>query len=168
MIFDQYSRYKACSDLIRQAGFNPGNSVLDIGSGPECLFGQFMEDAVMAYVDPLIPDGTKPDKISGNIFSDKLDGKQFDCVSAVDVLEHIPPEKRRAFLDRLSSLGRNILILGFPNAESPDALEADRVPARTFQIRSPVSRRNAGAVTTERVALPNCWAWTYAMATRAP
>ena len=55
MIFDQYSRYKACADILRQAGFQKGNCVLDIGSGPECLLGQFMPHAAMTYVDPLIP-----------------------------------------------------------------------------------------------------------------
>ncbi|MBF0293400.1 MAG: hypothetical protein HQK86_14720, partial [Nitrospinae bacterium] len=52
MIFDQYSRYKACSDLLRQAGFASGDTLLDVGSGPECLFGQFMQDAEITYVDP--------------------------------------------------------------------------------------------------------------------
>ena len=126
MIFDQYSRYKACSDLLRQAGFTPGNSVLDIGSGPECLFGQFMPDTKMTYVDPLIPSGSGQGYIAGNIFASELDGQTFDCVSAVDVLEHVPPEYRQAFLERMSSLGKNALILGFPTSDSSVALETDK------------------------------------------
>ena len=57
MIFDQYSRYKACSDLLRQAGVEAGSLVLDIGSGPECLFGRFLPDMTVSFVDPLIPSG---------------------------------------------------------------------------------------------------------------
>ncbi len=126
IIFDQYSRYKACSDLLRQAGFTSGNTVLDIGSGPECLFGQFMPDATMNYVDPLIPSGSGQGHITGNIFASELDAQTFDCVSAIDVLEHVPSERRQAFLRRMSSLCNNTLILGFPTSDSSDALETDK------------------------------------------
>lgn len=126
LIFDQYSRYKACSDLLCQTDFVAGNSVLDIGSGPECLFGQFMPDAAMTYVDPLIPDGFGPGHITGNVFASELDGQSFDCVSAVDVLEHVPSEHRQAFLERMASLGKNTLILGFPTSDSSDALATDK------------------------------------------
>ena len=126
MIFDQYSRYKACSDLLKQAGFTPGNTVLDIGSGPECLFGQFMPDAAMTYVDPLIPGGSGQGHITGNVFASELDGRSFDCVTAVDVLEHVPPEQRQVFLERMSSLSKNALVLGFPSSDSSDALETDK------------------------------------------
>lgn len=126
MIFDQYSRYKACSDLLRRTGFIEGNSVLDIGSGPECLFGQFMPDATMSYVDPLITEGSGQGRISGTVFAKELDGRVFDGVSAVDVLEHVPPEHRQSFLKRMSSLGKNTLILGFPTLDSSDALETDK------------------------------------------
>lgn len=126
MIFDQYSRYKACSDLLRQTNFVAGNSVLDIGSGPECLFGQFMPDATVNYVDPLIPIGSGQGRITGNVFAGELDGQSFDCVSAVDVLEHVPPEHRQAFIQRFASLGKNTLILGFPCSDSSDAYATDR------------------------------------------
>ena len=126
MIFDQYSRYKACSDLLHQTGFVEGNSVLDIGSGPECLFGQFMPDARMSYVDPLIPIGSGQGRITGDVFGSELDGQTFDCVSAVDSFEHVHPEQRQAFIQRLSSLGKNTLILGFPTSDSSDALATDK------------------------------------------
>lgn len=126
IIFDQYSRYKACSDLLRQTGFSSGNSILDIGSGPECLFGQFMPEATMNYVDPLIPVGSGQGRITGNVFSKELEEQTFDCVSAVDVLEHVPPEYRHGFLERMSSLGKNTLILGFPTSDSSVAFETDK------------------------------------------
>ena len=126
MIFDQYSRYKACSDLLRQTNFAAGSSLLDIGSGPECLFGQFIPGATVNYVDPLIPTNSGHGKITGDVFSTELDGQTFDCVSAVDMFEHVPPEKRQVFLERMSELGKDTLILGFPTSDSSDAMETDR------------------------------------------
>mgnify|MGYP002401000057 CR=1 FL=1 len=126
MIFDQYSRYKACSDLLRQAGVKAGSTILDIGSGPECLFNQFLSDMTASFVDPLIPQGSGARRITGNAFAEELNGRTFDCVTAVDVLEHVPPGHRRSFVERVSSLGKNFLVLGFPTSDSSDAHETDR------------------------------------------
>jgi O-antigen biosynthesis protein len=126
MIFDQYSRYKACSDLLRQAGVKAGSTILDIGSGPECLFSQFLSDMTTSFIDPLIPQGSGARRITGDVFAEELNGRTFDCVTAVDVLEHVPPEHRCSFVERVSSLGKNILVLGFPTSDSSDAHETDR------------------------------------------
>jgi GT2 family glycosyltransferase/glycosyltransferase involved in cell wall biosynthesis len=126
MIFDQYSRYKACSYLLRQAGIKAGSTILDIGSGPECLFGRFLPDMAASFVDPLIPPGSGAQRITGNVYVEELEGRTFDCVTAVDVLEHVPPEHRHSFLERVSSLGRNILVLGFPTSDSSDGYETDQ------------------------------------------
>lgn len=125
VIFDQYSRYKACADFLYQAGLVAGDTVLDVGSGPECLFGQFVPNASMTYIDPLIS-AISADRITGNIFSSQLDGRSFDCVTAVDVFEHVSPREREAFLYRLSALGRRTLILGFPTSDSSDAMATDK------------------------------------------
>ncbi len=126
MIFDQYSRYKACAYLLRQAGAEAGNTVLDIGSGPECLFSEFVPDMKTCFVDPLIPPGSGEQRITGTVFTDELEGRVFDCVTAVDVFEHIPAEKRVAFLERISSLSMESLVLGFPTSDSSDAHDTDR------------------------------------------
>jgi hypothetical protein len=133
MLFDQYSRYRACADLLRDAGFGQSRSVLDIGSGSECLFGQFLPDAEMSYVDPLISISADRNKVKGDVFSTDLDGRQFDYVTAVDVLEHVPAEYRQVFLWRLSSLGRLALVLAFPAADTPEASELDEELNRRYR-----------------------------------
>nr|NJM00998.1 glycosyltransferase [Desulfobacula sp.] len=133
IIFDISSRYKACSDLLCQTDFVAGNSILDVGSGLECLLGQFMPEATTTYIDPLIPSGSGQDRLAGDIFSHELDGQAFDCVSAVDVLEHVPAEHRQAFIERASALAKSTLILGFPTSDASDAQVTDQLMNKQYQ-----------------------------------
>ena len=125
MIFDQYSRYKCCADLLDHYGFDKQHSVLDAGSGPLCLFEQFFPDADWTFVDPLIKNPTKSNRIEGTIFSHELDDKKFFAVTCVDVYEHIPEEERPAFLDRIQDLSEEFIILGFPASDLPGSKSAD-------------------------------------------
>jgi len=125
MIFDQYSRYLACARLLRDAGLKSGSTVLDVGSGPECLLGGFIGEADVTYVDPLLAGNESPNKVAGNVFTEALNGKKFDFVCAVDVLEHVPPQYRDAFLARLMDLAGTTVLLGFPPEEGGHALDTD-------------------------------------------
>lgn len=125
MIFDQYSRYLACARFLRDAGLKPGSTVLDVGSGPECLLGGFIQEADVTYVDPLLAGNDGPNKVSGDVFADRLNGRKFDFVCAVDVLEHVPPQYRDAFLARLMDLAGTTVLLGFPPEEGGHALDTD-------------------------------------------
>ncbi len=125
MLFDQYSRYQACADLLKLAEVADENTVLDIGSGPECLFKRFIPGSPMYFVDPLIPAGTEPACLANDVFSPTLDGRQFDYVTSVDVFEHIPPAQRDPFIDRLASLCGRGLVIGFPCNDATDAVQVD-------------------------------------------
>lgn len=133
MLFDQFSRYQACADLLTLAGIEEGDSLLDIGSGPECLFKQFIAGPRMYFVDPLIAAGTEPSCLANDVFSPVLDDRQFDYVTSVDVFEHIAPEQREAFIERLSSLGKRALIIGFPCRDASDASRTDDHIERVYR-----------------------------------
>lgn len=133
MLFDQYSRYKACSDLI--GSFSERGSILDVGAGPECLLGEFLYGYPITYVDPLIadPHGGDGEYISGNIDAPDLAGRKFDFVTCVDVLEHIPATERSAFVEKLAGFAKNGLVLGFPTSDDGTALAVDRAVATAFE-----------------------------------
>jgi len=126
LMFDQYSRYRACADLLKTVGINSKNSILDVGSGPECQLGNFLPEADITYVDPLILVDSKVKAIRGDVFARELDNRQFDIVIAIDVLEHIPAMHRKAFIDRLISLATKSIVLAFPSSDSNVAEEVDK------------------------------------------
>lgn len=132
MIFDQYSRYRACAEVLRHAGYKVGSQILEVGSGPECLFGRFVNEQDVTYIDPLIPSESDGKYICGDVFSKKIDGKKFAFVTCVDVYEHVPPAYRNAFLAKLIDLSSDVVILAFPSAENPSAIETDQLLDQKF------------------------------------
>ena len=128
ILFDQHSRLKACSELLAAVA-NPGETVLDVGCGPECLLGRFIPQLRITYVDPLIKDlpFRSAHQIVGTLDSPELEGKKFDHIVAIDVLEHIPPELRPGFIRKLTAFARKNVLLAFPSADQTDASKVDEV-----------------------------------------
>ena len=125
MLFDQYSRYNGLKEILKILNFDKETTLLDIGSGPECLMGSVVESANITFLDPLITNEENEHFIKGNIFSDKLNNRKFDFVTAIDVLEHIPFSIRTSFIERLSELAENCIILAFPTSENRASTQID-------------------------------------------
>ena len=127
MIFDQYSRYQACARLLGAAGYRRGKRVLDVGSGPEALFGRFLREEDVTYLDPLIAPGATGRHVNGDVFSADLGRRRFSYVTAVDVFEHVPADRRDAFLGRIMELADEGFVLGFPSSDNPPSAETDQL-----------------------------------------
>ena len=126
MIFDQYSRYHACGRLLYLAGYRRGKRVLDVGCGPEALFGRFLREGDVTYVDPLIPEGSGARHLTGDVFSPGLAKRRFSYVTAIDVFEHVPVDARRAFLERLTEMADEGVVLAFPSSDNPSSVDVDQ------------------------------------------
>jgi hypothetical protein len=133
MTFDQKSRYRACSDIIERIS-SEGN-ILDVGSGPECMLGQFLPERLITYVDPLLKiiEGDSTYQIPGNVFDHRLDNKNYDYVSCIDTLEHIPMAERCDFIKRISSLAERGIVLGFPCSDDDVAFRSDKTISSAFR-----------------------------------
>jgi O-antigen biosynthesis protein len=133
IIFDQYSRYRACSEIIESV--SSGGTILDVGSGPQCLLERFLPDRAIFFADPLIPALHKEDntRVTGDVFDSKLDGRKFDYVCSVDTLEHIPANARDDFVLRMSNLADKGLILGFPCSDDVTAFQVDSAVDETYR-----------------------------------
>lgn len=128
ILFDQYSRYRACAELLLRLGATASSRILDVGSGSACLLSDFLPDFDISYVDPLI--NALPTKKSNQYgyqideVADKLG--LFDYVVAIDVLEHVPPQFRDGFTSTLVSLATKAIVLAFPYEDEPSPAGVDR------------------------------------------
>ena len=125
IIFDQYSRYRSCADIL-QKFVKENETILDVGSGTECLLGHFLPKLNITYLDPLF--STLPNiknTIVGDIFTLELPQKKYDHIICIDTFEHIPQTLRKKFLDKLYELSEKSVILSGPCSDAGDALETD-------------------------------------------
>lgn len=102
-----YERYVRLMGIARAvgAGFGGSYTLLDVGGEDEAL-QRFVPGAVYAAFDGLI----------GRDRGTDLPSASYDAVVAADVLEHVPPADRRAFLAELVRVARRRVVFSFPCA----------------------------------------------------
>ncbi|MBU2500249.1 class I SAM-dependent methyltransferase [bacterium] len=104
-----YERYVRLMGIARQVAPEPGPSlgVLDIG-GEDAALRDFLPGAAYETFDGLIT------RAQGTGLPDR----SYDVVVAADVLEHVLPADRAAFLQELVRLARRRVVFSFPCAEA--------------------------------------------------
>lgn len=111
--FDLYGRYAIIRDIINN---NRKNSekfrVLDVG-GRGNLLNRFLPNDDVFYLDPLM-DSDDKNFIKDDGCAMSLEDESFDWVTSADVFEHIPNEKREAFLSENIRVARLGTILAAP------------------------------------------------------
>jgi hypothetical protein len=127
--------------------------LLDVGSGPNRLVEAFLPEWIEAsradvttFGDPSIvqipPEGPLP-------FPDDA----FDLVVALDVLEHVPADRRAGVLEECQRVAGRALIVGGP-VSSPDVAAAERAFAEFAQAVS--ARELEFLAEHARFGLPKC------------
>jgi len=100
--FDVFSRHKTAASFVSEKD----GRVLDVGGGVNGLNRFIKNQIVVANLN------------AGDVIADgrnlPFDNNQFDVVTSIDVLEHIPKEDRQKFIDELLRVARKKVILSAP------------------------------------------------------
>jgi SAM-dependent methyltransferase len=99
--FDVFERHKVVAGKIK-----PGETILDVGGGIDAL-GKFVKNKIIVA-----------NLKSGDILLDgsrlPLENNSFDVVTSIDVIEHIPREKRKEFVKELLRVAKRRVIISAP------------------------------------------------------
>lgn len=110
--FDQYQRYNNAAQIINNTRTNSNETfrILEVGANEHQNLERFLPNDDIQYLDiHLSPELlNNPKYILGDATKMSFDNGAFDIIVALDVFEHIPPERRTIFIDelyRVSSMG---------------------------------------------------------------
>lgn len=128
LLFDQYQRYKNVADVINS--LRKGDErfkVLEVGANEHRNLEKFLPKDSIRYLDIELPEEllSHPDYILGDATQMDFPDSHFDAVVALDVFEHIYPDKREAFINELHRVGKEFFVITAPFA-SPLVSEAER------------------------------------------
>jgi glycosyltransferase involved in cell wall biosynthesis len=126
--FDQYQRYGIAARAIEALRKNGEQlNILEVGANTHKLLGRLLPNDRIIYLDREIPleIQQQSDIIVGDATELTLPDASFDVVVALDVFEHIPTERREAFLSHTCRVARLLTIIGAP-FDFPFVIQAER------------------------------------------
>lgn len=131
LLFDQYSRYRACVELLHRLGITPRSRVLHISLEGSCLLSKFLSGYDITHIDALTA-GITTSQANHNARREEFFGSLgiYDYVIAIDVLEHVDAKARSALITKLSSIAAKTIILAFPYSDNDAPIELDRAVKR--------------------------------------
>jgi len=102
---------------------------LDLGTGEAYPFGGRLPDGVIGIdKEPKVPNTVKHDLLNGIPFKDK----SFETVTAFEIFEHIPPDKREFLVEEIKRVCRKRVIISVP----------DKSDRRSFPLDNPSHEHN--------------------------
>ncbi|WP_169834448.1 class I SAM-dependent methyltransferase [Paenibacillus donghaensis] len=115
--FDQFQRYNNVKKIID--GLRNGNEryrILEVGANEHQNLERFLPIDKITYLDIQLPKEleTNPKYILGDATQMTFEDNAYDIVVALDVYEHIPPEKRNKFIDELSRVSAHFFVITAP------------------------------------------------------
>lgn len=117
--FDQYQRYKNTELIINNIRDNEESlRILEVGANTHRNLEKFLPEDEVVYLDIVVPDELLilPNYIKGDATAMIFEDNSFDVIVALDVFEHIPKEKREAFIMELYRVSKIAFIVSAPFA----------------------------------------------------
>jgi len=122
--FDQFQRYRLVADLVGEVrGGRASLRILDVG-GRTALLREFLPADQVDLVDMELSES--PGLVLGDGSNLPFRDGSFDVVAAFDTLEHVPPQRRAAFVAECARVSRGHVFLAGPY-QAPRVDEAEEL-----------------------------------------
>jgi SAM-dependent methyltransferase len=109
--FDAYQRSETVRRLLQSLLSESGSTILDVGGYPGRLRA-LMPQYQWVICDPLVD--APGDQVIGDAAALPFQKNAVDCAVSLDVLEHIKPDKRTAYIQEINRVSKQGFILSFP------------------------------------------------------
>lgn len=109
--WDRYVRLKAAADVIKKLG-DRKTKILDVG-GYDGALALFLPEYCIDLIDPATT--------GASLLGESVKEQSYQLTAAIDVLEHIKPSQRAAYLEELSRATERTIILNYPCRQSEEA-----------------------------------------------
>lgn len=126
LLFDQFQRYSIAAAILRSLPVQERPKLIELGANTHSALGRFCTEWDIVYLDREAPaDAQLPENfVQGDATSLEFGDSAFDFSVSLDVLEHVPAEKRRAFVAESFRVARRAAVFAFPeSAEETSAAE---------------------------------------------
>lgn len=117
MLFDQYQRYKNAEIVINSIREKEERlNILEVGANEHKNLEEFLPNDKVTYLDIVLSEERKNDPayILGDATRMDIESDSYDIVVALDVYEHVLPERRKAFLSEINRVASRLFIIGAP------------------------------------------------------
>lgn len=131
LAFDIYQRYRHVAQIIESLSCETGIlKALDVG-GQQQLLARFLPQTEIVVADLAPEANDNMVKAAGEALPFKE--QSFDVVTAIDTLEHVPPESRTEFLEEAVRVAQRAVIVAVPN-QSGEVEQAEEL-VRNYAYR---------------------------------
>lgn len=127
LIFHQNARYSLVREIIEKNRKQESYTILEVGSGAHHNLADFLPNDKITFLDIALPEEVLSDPrfMIGDATNLPFEDESIDYIIGLDVLEHIPVEKRHAFFQETMRVSRVGIILTFPHAHSAEDVDDD-------------------------------------------
>lgn len=122
MSFDQFQRYKTIQIIVGNIKRQTGKdrvSILEIGGNGQCNLEEMLPEEQIQYSNLTIPKEREGDQrfiaLDGTDMPE-IEENAYDIVIALDVFEHVAPDRRDKFLKEIYRVAGDMAIICFPFA----------------------------------------------------
>jgi len=132
--FHQVVRYETARCAVEAARTKPVHTILEVGSGSHGNLASFLPDDQILFLDSELTEDARNDPrfLLGDATDLPFEDGSFDFVIALDVLEHIKPEKRETFLQQICRVAKYGVLLLFPHFSPDSPIEDEKL--KTFYL----------------------------------
>lgn len=124
-IYHQIVRYTYAQQAVNALRKSKKHTILEVGAGAHANLAQYLPEDDITFLDLVLPEEVLADPrfVVGDATNLSYEAESFDFVVALDVIEHIPVEKRMQFIENINRVAKIGVILSAPHYSSKNPYE---------------------------------------------